>query len=272
MKKKLLCLMLFVLSLPWFYKQNNELEVNEIKIFDKRIPISFDGFRIVQLSDFHNTTLGKENNQLIEQLKEAKPNIIVITGDFIDSRMTDVDKAISFIEKIKDIAPIYYVTGNHESRVKDEYDLLEKSFHEFNVNVLRNDNQMIEMNQDKIQISGIDDPAMFKDKMNYVHYLNKLGNKDIYTILLSHRPEYFDLYVEYEYPLVLCGHAHGGQIRLPFIGGILAPGQGFFPKYDAGLYHKKNTNMIVSRGIGNSLFPLRINNHPEIIVIELNRK
>mgnify|MGYP003293230036 CR=1 FL=1 len=131
MKKKILCLMLFVLSLPWFYKQNNVLEVNEIKIHDKRIPINFDGFRIVQLSDFHNTTLGKENNQLIEQLKEAKPNIIVITGDFIDSRMTDVDKALSLIVKIKEIAPIYYVTGNHESRIKVEYDLLEKFLEQF---------------------------------------------------------------------------------------------------------------------------------------------
>ena len=272
MKKKILCLILFVLSLPWFYKQNNALEVNEIKVFDKRIPLNFNGFRIVQISDFHNTTLGKENNELIEQLKEAKPNIIVITGDFIDSRMTDVDKAISLILKIKDIAPIYYVTGNHESRIKDEYDLLEKSFHELGVNVLRNDSKIIEIKQDKIQISGIDDPTMYQDKNDYATDLYYLNNQNVYTILLSHRPEYFDIYEEYGYPLVLCGHAHGGQIRLPFIGGMIAPGQGLFPKYDSGLYHKENTNMIVSRGIGNSLFPLRINNHPEIIVIELNRK
>lgn len=264
--------MLFVLSLPWFYKQNNTLEVNEISIQDNKIPLNFNGFRIAQLSDFHNTTLGKDNHELIVQLKDAKPNIIVITGDFIDSRMTDVNKALSLILEIKDIAPIYYVTGNHESRVQEDYELLEKSFYELGINVLRNDSHVIEIEQDKIQISGIDDPAMYKDETDYAYDLYHLNNQDIYTILLSHRPEYFDVYEEFGYSLVLCGHAHGGQIRLPFIGGILAPGQGLFPKYDAGLYHKENTNMIVSRGIGNSLFPLRINNHPEIVIVELKKK
>ena len=99
-----------------------------------------------------------------------------------------------------------------------------------------------------------------------------ISAEDVYRILLSHRPELFELYEKYDMDLVLSGHAHGGQFRLPVVGGILAPHQGFFPKYDAGLYVENDTNMIVSRGIGNSLFPFRLNNPPEVILIELKTK
>ena len=123
---------------------------------------------------------------------------------------------------------------------------------------------------------GIDDPSfqedyLFGDSESVVRQaIYDLQNEsDGYTILLSHRPELFDLYVETEMDLVFSGHAHGGQFRLPFVGGLVAPNQGFFPKYDAGLFSEGSTNMIVSRGVGNSIIPIRFNNRPEIIVATL---
>ena len=113
----------------------------------------------------------------------------------------------------------------------------------------------------------MEDPA-FSGTQAFSQALSDLAS-DAFTVLLSHRPEFFDLYVQQGFPLVLSGHAHGGQIRLPFLGGILAPGQGFFPEYDSGLYTDETTSMVVSRGLGNSVFPFRLNNPPEIIIITL---
>ena len=105
---------------------------------------------------------------------------------------------------------------------------------------------------------------MVRTKLN-----NLADTESSYIILLSHRPELFESYVSCNIDLVLSGHAHGGQFRLPFIGGLIAPDQGIFPKYDAGLFTNGSTNMIVSRGLGNSIIPIRFNNRPEVIVIEL---
>ena len=125
-----------------------------------------------------------------------------------------------------------------------------------------------------IQIAGLDDPD-FTERDTYIQdsmvqtKISNLSLSDEYCILLSHRPELFEEYVSEEVDLVLSGHAHGGQFRVPFIGGIIAPNQGLFPKYDAGKYSKNHTTMIVSRGIGNSIIPVRINNRPEIVIVEL---
>ena len=141
------------------------------------------------------------------------------------------------------------------------------------------ENQKVEITRDgeAITLMGIDDPSfqesyLFGDAEGVTKQaIESLQREsDGYTILLSHRPELFDLYVDTEMDLVFSGHAHGGQFRLPFIGGLVAPNQGFFPKYDAGLFSEENTTMIVSRGVGNSIVPLRFNNRPEIIVVMLN--
>ena len=134
-------------------------------------------------------------------------------------------------------------------------------------------------NGDEIVLAGMNDLTFYgsstldENTIVFKEMLNNLGREkgDRTGILLSHRPEIFDTYVESGFEVVLTGHAHGGQIRLPFVGGILTPNQGFFPEYDAGLYQKENTSMIISRGLGNSLFPFRIGNRPEIIVCELEK-
>lgn len=217
-----------------------------------------------------------ENTDLVLHiLKDAAPDMIAITGDIIDSRKTNFEVALKFLKKAIQIAPCYYVTGNHEARVS-EYEDLKHEMELIGVVILENEQIKLEQDEESITMLGLEDPSF---KAYYLDYdsstwveerLKEMKSEEEgFRILLSHRPELFSLYETYDMDLVLCGHAHGGQIRLPFIGGILAPNQGFFPKYDAGLYEENNTNMIVSRGIGNSAFPFRVNNAPEVILIEL---
>ncbi|MBQ8902442.1 MAG: metallophosphoesterase [Bacilli bacterium] len=279
--KKIVIISLIVILLLfcgfYLYFQNTALQVTKFLIVDSKIPKSFNNYRIIQLSDFHNTTSKKLTNQLVEEITKEEPDIIVITGDLIDSRRTNVDVAIDFLGKIKDIAPIYYVSGNHESRIS-EYETLKKEMNDLGINLLDNEVIEIQKKDDIINLIGIDDPSfsntievddceIIEDQIKSVNY-----DENFYTILLSHRPEAFKTYVNENINLIFSGHAHGGQIRLPFIGGIFVPNQGFFPKYTSGKYEEKNTTMIVSRGIGNSLFPFRINNRPELIVVELKNK
>jgi len=251
---------------------NTAIEINHYTIYNQNLPESFNGYRIAHISDVHNSN----TKNLIPLLIESKPKLIAITGDLIDSRNTNVEIALEFIQEAIKIAPCYYVTGNHESRV-NEYEELRNGLIELGVYVLENQKIEVLKEQDKITILGVNDPSfetdyLFGDEESILsNYLEQLKD-DNYTILLSHRPELFDTYVEYNIDLVLSGHAHGGQFRLPFIGGLVAPNQGLFPQYDAGLFSKDNTNMIVSKGIGNSIIPLRLNNRPEIIIIELENK
>ncbi len=284
-KKKIMIftvLTLLLLLTVWIIWGNKALELNSYTVSHKDIPSSFDGFCIVQVSDLHNTEIGKDNKKLIEKIKEAKPDIIVITGDLIDQRRTDIYVALEFTAEAVKIAPCYYITGNHEPKALSEYEALKSSMIEQGVCVLENDSKYIEKDGQKIRISGLNDPFFYnkedftytENDYGYTHeYLNtelpKLANDDCYTVLLAHRPEYFDYYVENGAELVLSGHAHGGQFRIPFVGGVYVPSQGLFPKYDEGIFTEGNTTMIISRGIGNSVFPFRVNNRPEILSIKL---
>ena len=231
-----------------------------------------------QLSDLHNTEFGEENEKLLEILQKAEPDIITITGDLIDSSKTDTKVAIAFAKEAVQIAPTYFITGNHEAMVSaQEYADLENGLLEAGVNVLHDKEIVLEQNEERLLLIGIDDPA-YADRPSDVgvsmdsETINELFTTEGYRILLSHRPEYFDQYVEAEVDLVLSGHAHGGQFRLPFVGGLVAPGQGLFPTYDSGLYSKNKTSMVVSRGIGNSIIPMRFNNRPEVVMIELRQE
>lgn len=255
--------------------ENYAIELNTYTIQSEDVPASFDGYRIAQVSDLHNSLMGENNIKLLSLLREGQPNMIAITGDLIDSRNTNIDIALNFVSEAMKIAPCYYVTGNHEARVS-EYNELRDELIKLSVIILENEKIELIESQEKINLMGINDPSfetdyLFgNDESVVMAQLGKLTeNEDEYTILLSHRPELFDIYVENDVDLVLSGHAHGGQFRIPFIGGLVAPNQGLFPKYDAGLYKEENTNMIVSRGIGNSIIPLRLNNRPEVILIEL---
>ena len=259
----------------WTVWGNTALEVNEYEIQSDRIPEGFDGFRIAQVSDLHNAEFSEGNNKLIQLLSQTEPDIIVLTGDLIDSRHTDIEIALDFARQAIQISPVYYVSGNHEARVS-EYEDLQMGLAEAGVIVLENQTVNITREGESITLMGMDDPSfqesyLFGDAEGVAKQTIEtlLSESDGYTILLSHRPELFDLYVETGMDLVFSGHAHGGQFRLPFLGGLVAPNQGFFPKYDAGRFTEDNTTMIISRGVGNSIIPMRFNNRPEIIIAEL---
>lgn len=260
MKKVVVILLVLAVWVIW---ANTAIEVNEWTIENPGIPDGFDGFRIAQVSDLHNAEFGEGNGRLLELLSDTEPDIIVITGDLIDSRSTDVEVALAFAEAAVEIAPCYYVSGNHESRVP-EWETLRSGLAEAGVTVLEDEKLVLERSGDAVTLVGMSDPDF---RMPFADDLRTLmSGEEGYTILLSHRPESFGLYVHCGADLVFSGHAHGGQVRLPFIGGLVAPHQGFFPEYDSGLYQQDDTSMLVSRGLGNSIIPLRINNRPEIIV------
>jgi len=266
-----------VVLIIWVAWGNAALELNTYTITSNRLPEAFDGYRIAHVSDLHNAEMGKNNEKLLDMLQEAEPDIIAITGDIIDSRNTNVEIALEFAKAAMEIAPCYYVTGNHEARVS-EYAELKEGLIEQGIVVLDDERIELELSSEAIALLGVNDPSfqtdyLFGDSETVMQSkLQEISDaENEFTILLSHRPELFEVYADNNMDLVLSGHAHGGQFRLPFVGGLVAPNQGLFPKYDAGLYTDENTNMIVSRGIGNSILPFRVNNRPEVILIELNR-
>jgi len=279
-KKRRTALIVFVILLIpfliWIYWGNTSIQVTEIGIDSKKIPESFRGFRIVQVSDLHNTEFGESQSRLLSAIKNAAPDLIAVTGDLIDSRFTDMEIAMEFVHGVTEIAPVYYVTGNHEART-DEYSELVEQLVQAGVVILNDESIEIENGSEAIRLMGVNDPEFTAQGDAYVGNAYVMDAKltamltedSTYTILLSHRPELFDVYAYNNIDLVLSGHAHGGQVRLPFIGGLAAPNQGFFPQYSEGVYEKSRTKMVVSRGLGNSIFPIRINNHPELVVITL---
>ena len=275
----ILSVVLCVIPTVWTVWGNTALMVSTISISSSHIPAAFSGFRIAQISDLHNVAFGKNNAELLKLLSESRPDIIVITGDLIDVNHTDVGIALCFAQESVKIAPTYYVTGNHEATCS-QYGDLKAGLEEAGVIVLEDEAISLERGGETIALLGLADPdfmvkgdmfgevpAMVSTKLK-----NLIGDESGYTILLSHRPELFETYVDGGIDLVFSGHVHGGQFRLPFIGGLVAPKQGLFPKYDAGLYTGGGTSMVVSRGIGNSIIPFRFNNRPEIVLVELNAK
>ena len=259
----------------WVAWGNTALELNTYTITSSRLPENFDGYRIAHVSDLHNVQMGKDNGKVLSMLRQADPDIIAITGDVIDSRSTNLEIALQFVREAMRIAPCYYVTGNHEARVS-ECGLLKAGMASAGVVILENNQTKINIDGNAITLIGVDDPSfqtdyLFGDSDAVIDAklteLHTDGNG--FTILLSHRPELFNIYAAHDVDLVLSGHAHGGQFRIPFIGGVVAPNQGLFPEFDAGVYTDGNTNMLVSRGVGNSIIPFRVNNRPEIILVEL---
>ncbi len=273
----------------WLWWGNTDIQVTNVTVSDAALPEEFDGYRLAQVSDLHNTSFGRDNARLLEELAAAQPDAILLTGDLVDSRRTDVAVALSLAERAVDIAPVYYVTGNHEARLVADgtLDELLQGLADVGVTVLSDGAVCLERGADKLWLAGLEDPSFnwwqagldwtAEDVLTTERPLltgdlaELLAQCDGYTVLLAHRPEYFDLYADAGAEVVFCGHAHGGQFRLPLLGAVYAPNQGLWPEYTEGVYRDGATQMVVSRGLGNSLFPLRLNNRPELVVAELSR-
>lgn len=273
--KLLFSIIILVLIVLLVIVYNKKIVISNITYKNSKVPASFDGYKILQISDLHNAEFGKNQKTLIEKTKEIDPDIIFITGDLIDSYNTNIDISMKYIDGITDIAPIYFIPGNHESRIESYNELCDR-LTSSGVKILNNKNVFIQKDSSSIGLIGLDDPA-FIQTSNQDELFKKLLvdlSKDIdsdFKMLLSHRPEKIVDYKDAKVDLVFSGHAHGGQFRIPFVGGLLAPNQGFFPKYTSGIYKEDNTSMIVSRGLGNSIFPFRINNSPELVVVTLEK-
>ncbi len=269
MKKRFCKLMgiIFCFGVFWYW-QNNGIQITEYA-YEEKVPEGFKGQRILQISDLQNKSFGKNHEILMKKLEGIKPDYIVITGDLVDRNRTDVEIVMEFIKQLKAVAPIYYVSGNHEHQSpKGTWEDLYKQLLENGVYVLENEKISIEKEGDILEWIGISDHSV---NPNIEEVLKDLttSNQEKFQILLSHRPELFEVYTETSVDLVFTGHAHGGQIRLPFLGGLYSPHQGFFPEYTEGLHQANETTMVVSRGLGNSTFPLRVNNRPELVVVTL---
>lgn len=266
-----LCLLLFVL---WILADNVLIHTTFTTVQIDGLPSSFSGYRIVHVSDLHNNMYGIDQSYLIAGVDAAEPDIIVITGDLVDGNTADVDNAMAFIRKAVEIAPVFYVSGNHESYIPNKFKELVSQMKDAGVTILDNENVSLFSGEEVITLAGIRDPAFNWHRKSADIADDEIkkaleGSGDNVTILLSHRPELLKTYSDNGIDLVLTGHAHGGQVRIPFIGPIYAPSQGLFPKLTSGIYTEGDTRMFVSRGMGNGIVPLRFNDGPELAVIIL---
>lgn len=277
-RKKTLIVLLSILAVGvYLYWGNTAVQTSHYTYSNEKIPESFDDYKVVQVSDLHNTSF---DGDLISKIRNEEPDIIVVTGDIIDRNRTDLGVAQDFLEQVIALAPVYFVSGNHEV-ASGKYPELQEILDEVGVTNLDNDNEVLTKGDEEINLLGLADPLTI-----FYEEIDEEGSEELvikrnltevsedtsdtaFNLLLSHRAELMEIYADSDVDLALTGHAHGGQIRLPIIGGLFSPSQGFFPKYTTGEYLENNTTMIVSRGLGNSIFPLRVLNRPELVVITL---
>ncbi|MGL4572152.1 MAG: metallophosphoesterase [Clostridium sp.] len=267
--KMYLIIIIVILVALFLYVQNNLLYINKIELNSSEFSLKSD-YKIVHLSDLHNKMFGDNQNKLVDKIKEIKPDMIVYTGDIVDSYSYKEEPALILMAELLKIAPVYYVTGNHEIRL-GVYETLKEKFTKLGVTVLEDEVHKIYVEDNEIDLIGLKDGQIEELEYNLNEIL--INNKsDNFKMLLSHRPDGIEVYSNNNIDLAFTGHAHGGQVRIPFFGGIIAPGQGFFPEYTEGKHTMNNTTMVVSRGLGNSAFPFRILNRPEIVVLEIKGK
>ena len=266
-RKIIVVILLLLVLIGLCYWGNNSLVLSEYTYSSYKVKNSLDNYNIVQVSDLHNKEFKKENTGLVTKIKEAKPDIIVITGDLIDSNHTDMDVAIRFVKQIVKIAPVYYVSGNHETYIEEEeYQQFIQELEQCGMINLDDSSVQVE---DNFYLIGLSEHSI-QNESDTLEKLVKGLPKDSLKILLAHEPQKLDFYAKSKVDIVLSGHAHGGQFRNPFTDqGLIAPDQGLFPKYTSGKHLVDNTAMFISRGLGNSIIPIRIFNRPEIVKLVL---
>lgn len=295
-KKKLgilnavILLILLMLFLHW---QNNSLQISQYILAYDKLPESFDGYRIVQISDMHGKTFGQKNSTLARKIKALKPDVLLVTGDMMSSTIDDGGAFLNFLDHFDQACPIYFGLGNHEQIARwfnsngdktIDYEKFIAETKKRGVYVLDNEKTVIEKDGSTINLEGLtlelyhysrrdlepsDDSLLLK--RSFVDQV--IGKPDAgFTILLAHNPAYFKEYTAWGADLILSGHVHGGVIQIPFKGGLLSPERVFFPEYDAGLFQDETGKMIVNRGLGYSVINFRLFNRPEISLIELKRK
>lgn len=263
-----LLILAIALGLFWWF-ENETIVTETITVSSDKIPETFNGFRIAVLADIHGEVFGENSSYLLQKTAAVTPDIIVINGDLIDE-VSHLEMLPPLLDGLVEIAPVFFVTGNHEWAVGC-LDRLLVLLEEHGVTVLSNEYRDLTIGSGSIVLAGIDDPNGPFDQKQPDELMAEIKDArgETYTLMLAHRNDSLDMWAELGTDLVLCGHGHGGVVRIPFVGGLIGVDRSLFPDYTAGLYQKGGTDMVVSRGLGNSVVDFRIFNRPHLLVVEL---
>ena len=267
----LIILALIAAAAAFLIKDSREdLEISRYEVASQKLPESFDGFKIVQLSDLHGAEFGEDGMELVDKVGSLEPDMIALTGDFVtdEGDLAAVEKLAARLVKL---CPVYFVSGNHEfgsGLAVKVRNILERA----GVKYLSNEDLTISRGEDGILLGGVEDPLAYADMLSPDELAQKMNDAapDAFKILLGHRNYWMTEYPELPVDLIFCGHAHGGLIRIPGVGGLIGTDRRLFPDFDAGEYNNGRYTLIVSRGLGNSVPIPRVFNRPEIVCVELS--
>ena len=268
----LIILALIAAAAAFLIKDSREdLEISRYEVASQKLPESFDGFKIVQLSDLHGAEFGEDGMELVDKVGSLEPDMIALTGDFVtdEGDLAAVEKLAARLVKL---CPVYFVSGNHEfgsGLAVKVRNILERA----GVKYLSNEYLTISRGEDGILLGGVEDPLAYADMLSPDELAQKMNDAapDAFKILLGHRNYWMTEYPELPVDLIFCGHAHGGLIRIPGVGGLIGTDRRLFPDFDAGQFNNGRYTLIVSRGLGNSVSIPRVFNRPEIVCVELTR-
>ena len=273
-RRILILLLLALLCAGFFRWSNHSLQVERLTFSSPRLPEGFDGCTVVVLADLHGAVFGEDNQRLLETVSSQAPDVILLAGDLLDRfRETPHSYAVDLGRRLAAIAPTYFVTGNHEW-ARGDVPELKNTLADGGVAVLSNRFVPLERGGDVILLAGVDDPNGYADQKTPEELAAEVAaaGEDPYWMLLAHRNTLFaDVYSRLGADLTLCGHGHGGLIRLPFTDGLASTDRTFFPTYTAGFYEANGAEVFVSRGLGNSGKTFRLFNRPQVAVLTLQR-
>jgi predicted MPP superfamily phosphohydrolase len=268
--RRLVCALLLLAGFGWY--ENDALQLTTCAAASALLPASFRGFRVAVLSDLHGKEFGGQNSRLLAAVKAQRPNLVALCGDLAD-RGEDTGRLEPLLKGLSALAPTVYVTGNHEwSMTRKERQALFDLLDSCGVTRLRNDYRVLTKNGESIVVAGVDDPNGPADQKTPEELVAEIraDRGNAYILALCHRNDRLSQWAKLRVQLVLSGHAHGGVVRLPFLGGVFGTRGELFPEYDAGVYKEGGTTMYVSRGLGQTRWlPVRLLNRPELAVITL---
>ncbi len=273
-------IILLILAILVILESIRELRCVKVTEYKVSTPRNITDKKIVFLTDYHEAK--SINNKIIQKIEEIQPDVILIGGDMLNGKTEseDITPTIDLVNNLSEKFPVYYAMGNHETKVKADYYGTSNLWTSLNERLSPKVKMLIneKVTLDGIDVYGLDIPTDYYGRIKYpvlskdsINELLGVPNGE-YTILLGHTPDFIDSYSQWGADLVLSGHFHGGIVRLPFLGGVVSPRMKFFPKYDYGRFEKNNSTMIVSNGLGQHSMKIRINNIPEVCLINLTKE
>lgn len=265
----ILILVITLAVIGLFYDSGHRLVTNQVTLESETLPEAFDGFRVVELTDLHGAEFGIDNARLVERIRSCRPDLIALTGDFVENTK-QMQVTLTLARALVGIAPVYYVSGNHEwaSGIAEE---LMTALQAEGVHCMRNESEVLERDGAELLLIGVEDPNSYADLETPDRVVEdaQAAHPGLWTLLLAHRNYWVEEYPTLPVDLILCGHSHGGVVRLPFIGGLMNEDRSLFPDYDAGIYDGARFRMFVSTGLGQTRYFPRLLNNPEIACITL---